>query len=459
MALLLLLTLAGVLLDALFRTQAETALREVLDAQMVALITAAEPGSDGQWLNADRSVEPRLQTPGSGLYAEIRERGGTSIWRSASTAGVFLDLSRATPRGAVEFGTLDTPRGERLAVMWRGLDWEFEEPGATGKRVSRPLVFAVATSRTPSDARLRAIRRQVLWGSVALAALLLAIVYWWLRTATRPLRVLEQELREVENGSRQALTTGLPREIDGVAQGLNLLLESERRRIARYRHNLADLAHSLKTPLAVIARAVEGDRGEASALIAAEARKMTALIERHLKRAALGGGVTLGQQPVEVAPVLAELRATLLRAYPHKDLAIEVQVAAGVRFLGDRADLLEMLGNVLDNACKWCQGRVRVSAAVAAGRVRIDIDDDGPGLPEALLAQGPARGLRADEAIPGHGLGLAMARETADSYGGALQLGRSALGGARVSLILPAGRDRPEDRSGFPARGAGRATS
>lgn len=434
------LGLAGVLVERLFSQQAEAALRDLLDAQMVALIAATELSIDGKVLTADGTTEPRLQTPGSGLYAAVYSLDGRSLWRSASNVGTFIELNASLRSGEVQYADRSTPAGEPLAATWRGIAWQF----APGRE--QQLVFAVAASRAPALAALQRLRRNLIVGSLVFTALLASGLGWVLRGATRPLRQLEAEIAAVEAGERENLSAGFPREVSGVVSGLNTLLNGERKRIARYRNNLADLAHSLKTPLAVI-RASLGDgasdrrlESSDSSVIAGEVDKMSSLIDRQLRRAAMSGGVTLGQTPIELAPLLAELRVTLLRAYSHKDLAVELQVTPGASFRGDRTDLLEMTGNLLDNACKWCTGRVTAKVMDDPQTLQIDIEDDGPGMPASLVASGPSRGLRADETTPGHGFGLAMVRDIAESYGGELILGTSALGGARASLRLPRAR-------------------
>ncbi len=426
------LGLAGLSLDRLYRQQSENALRELLDAQMVALIAAAEPASEPNTLSADGTTEPRLQTPGSGLFAEIRRADASVVWRSGSTAGAFLDLTRNAPVGEVLYADFQGRQGEPLLGIWRGLRWQFA-PG-----VEQDLVFAVAASRRPSQVALAQLRRNLFAGSMVFAAILLGVLLWVTRSTTRPLRQLESEIAAVEAGERQVLSEGFPREVAGVAAGLNMLLTGERKRIERYRNNLADLAHSLKTPLAVIrAQLRETEAGETGKIVAGEVDRMTALIDRHLKRAAMSGGVVLGQAPVDLNAILGELRVTLLRAYSNKDLLIELHPAPGAMVLGDRTDLLEMVGNLLDNACKWCRSQVRVTVLETAQQWQVQVEDDGPGMAPSLLASGPERGQRADEATPGHGFGLAMVRDTVESYGGELQLGSSGLGGARASLLIP----------------------
>jgi two-component system, OmpR family, sensor histidine kinase PhoQ len=210
--------------------------------------------------------------------------------------------------------------------------------------------------------------------------------------------------------------------------------------VARYRDTLGNLAHSLKTPLAVVRASLPA--GEAGSNVGSEIDRMTGIIEHQLKRAAATGGALLGAAPVEVGQIAAELRSTLLKVYAGKDLSIELAVASGAQFIGDRGDLTELMGNLLDNACKWCRSRVRLGASSVYGagpreRLSLVIEDDGPGISEQDRARIGQRGVRADENVPGHGLGLAMVQDTVDLYGGKLEIDGSPLGGARFSLRLP----------------------
>jgi two-component system sensor histidine kinase PhoQ len=231
-----------------------------------------------------------------------------------------------------------------------------------------------------------------------------------------------------------------------VTAGLNALLQSERNRIVRYRDTLGNLAHSLKTPLAVIRASLgsaESEERRSEAAIQLEIDRIAQIVEHQLKRAAAGGGATLGQAPVPVLPLLCDLRAALMKVHAARDLQLEVDAAPELGFFGDIGDILELLGNVVDNACKWCRARVRVTARLDPDRalprrLSIVVEDDGPGIPQELRARVIERGVRADEHVPGHGLGLAMVRDTVAIYGGQFLIGSSeALGGARVELRLP----------------------
>ena len=414
-------------LDTGFREVAQRTLRDELDRQMVALIAAAEPQPDGGYAPAPHALDPRLETPRSGVYAEIRSAGRE--WRSPSTAGLNSDFGRLLSGGERNL-SYATFGADRVAIESRSIQFEGADNAPS------PLTFSVATSLSPYQQELWRFRRELGGWFLALMLLLLLTLAALLQWVLGPVRRMEREIHEVEAGRRESLGAGYPRELARVAGNLNALLIGERKRVARYRNTLGNLAHSLKTPLAVMR--AEG----ASGTVSTEIDRMSGIIEHQLKRAAASGGALLGQAPVGVSQVAAELRATLLRVYARKDLVIELAVPPAAQFIGDRGDLTELLGNLLDNACKWCRTRVRFGASIdesAEPRARLGlvVEDDGPGISAADRARVLRRGERADEKVPGHGLGLAMVHDTVDLYGGTLSIDASPLGGARFTLHLP----------------------
>jgi two-component system sensor histidine kinase PhoQ len=298
-------------------------------------------------------------------------------------------------------------------------------------------VFTAADTTEPQRRQLSHFRQQMAGWFGGLVLVLLATMAWMMRRALAPVRRLEQEIAAVEAGRVQGLGSDYPRELAGVTRGLNALLESERNRIARYRDTLGNLAHSLKTPLAVMRANPD------SSAIQVEVDRMAKIVDHQLKRAAAGGGATLGQAGVPLLPLAADLRLTLLKVHARKDLRIDVDIAASLGFIGDTGDILELLGNLLDNACKWCRTRVAVSARLDPARelprrLSVVVEDDGAGIAAADRVRVIERGVRADEEVPGHGLGLAMVRETVALYGGQFFIDSSpTLGGARVELQLP----------------------
>jgi len=425
------------LLDYLFRRAAEQGLREVLDAQMVALIAAADPDSQ-ESVTPTAALETRLNTPGSGLYAEIRSASGEAIWRSQSTTG--SDVQFGPPLEAGErsfFFTQVAGTRVHLAVASRSIVWD-DLHGQPAR-----FTFSIASSLDVYDAQLASFRQRMVGWFVGLAILLIATLALLMRWLLKPVRRLEREIKEVEAGTREQLGESWPRELTAVTSNLNALLEGERTRIRRYRDTLGNLAHSLKTPLAVMRQTLGGQPANgSSAALNTEIDRMTGIIEHQMKRAATSGGVLLGQAPVPLAPLVSELRVALLKVYGNKDLLFQVAIAPDVAFIGDRADVTEMLGNLLDNACKWARERVRIEATLDGSAdsrtaLQLVIEDDGIGIAEADRARVLVRGGRADEATPGHGIGLSMVHDTVALYGGSMRIDASPLGGARFEVKLP----------------------
>ena len=419
-------------LDTGFRALSERSLQELLDSQMVSLIAAADPLPDGSYAPTPQELDPRLRTPRSGLYAQIRSQH--HLWRSPSTAGRSSDFGALLVPGQRSNLTYTTFGHDRVAIESRAIQFADDPSG------KRTLTFSVAVSLSPYEEELWRFRRELIGWFIGLMLVLLVTLAALLRWVLGPVRRLEREIHEVEEGRSETLGAGYPRELSGVATNLNALLVGERKRVARYRDTLGNLAHSLKTPLAVMRASLSGSAPAGP--VGAEIDRMTGIIEHQLKRAAASGGALLGQAPVEVAQVAAELRSTLLKVYAGKDLSLELAVAPATLFVGDRGDLTELIGNLLDNACKWCRGRVRLTAGSveSAGpreRLNLVIEDDGPGISAADRARVLERGVRADQNVPGHGLGLAMVHDTVDLYGGQLSIDSSPLGGARFSLRLP----------------------
>src|SRR6185437_2357629 len=455
-----------VALDFEVRRLIADALRNQLEEQVVALVNAVDLDPNSGDIEVQQAAigdpELHLDLPGSGQYATLRDDSGKLLWRSPSLTGVDLTLGENVPTGKEEsLRYLPVPGGTEVAALSRRLQWEL---GSGPTKITRRLIFTAADSTDPQNHQLWAFRRVMAGWFGGLALALIAVMAWMMRRALAPVRRLEQEIEAVESGEALALGEGYPRELVGVTQGLNALLQSERNRISRYRDTLGNLAHGLKTPLAVIraslgppaetlgeSAAADGAVGAASVLsepicasIQREVDRMAQIVEHQLKRAVAGGGVTLGQTPVLILPPLTELRVALLKVHSRKDLSIDVDVPPDAAFLGDSGDILELLGNGLDNACKGCKSHVRGRGQLDADREttrRLDIvvEDDGPGIATADRHPVMERGVRASSAqVPGHRLALSIVRETVALYGGRFSIGQSeALGGARVELQMP----------------------
>ena len=266
-----------------------------------------------------------------------------------------------------------------------------------------------------------------------------------LRWSLAPLRRAEQDLIAIERGESTELTGHYPRELQGLTENLNALLRNDRGRVERYRHTLGELAHSLKTPLAVLWGALDEKipSEQLPGILQREVSRMTQIVDYQLQRAAASGRRALAT-PMAVGEAARQIVESLNKVYADKGVRCELRVPPGAQFHGPEGDLLEILGNLLDNAYKWCRQQVRVGAAPlaspAAGRqhagVSIWVEDDGPGIPSKDIQELLARRSRADEAVPGHGIGLRVVCDITALYDGSLRLGTSELGGARVEVSL-----------------------
>jgi signal transduction histidine kinase len=277
--------------------------------------------------------------------------------------------------------------------------------------------------------------------TVAAAAICAVAGFFLVRAAIRPLDGLRRRLVDVRSGNVPQLVGAYPSEVQAVVDELNALLAQNTEAVTRANARAADLAHGLKTPLAVLANEAENTRrggdAELAETIAHQVALMQRQVEYHLAHArAAAAGVSRNAQS-SIAESAEGLRRALLRLHAQRGIRIDVVVEPDAIFRGRREDLDEMLGNLLDNACKWAKSHVRVSSARAAHRVTVVVDDDGPGLEPGLRDRVLQRGVRADEAAPGSGLGLAIVRDVAELYGGSIALDHSPLGGLRATLTLP----------------------
>jgi signal transduction histidine kinase len=273
-----------------------------------------------------------------------------------------------------------------------------------------------------------------------LAAGLVAAVVFQVRFGLRPLHRLRMALSGVRSGQSEELQGRFPGEVQPLVEELNALLARNAAMLERARAQAADLAHALKNPLTVIKNEARTLHGPAGEILRKEAAAMAAAIDRHLSRARAraAGARAHPAQRTPVDAVVDDLRYSLERLHRDRGLTMDLSGDAGQIFAGEREDLEEMLGNLMDNACKWARQRVQVRVKAGPGRLCIQVEDDGPGVPPARFDEVLERGRRLDETTPGTGMGLAIVRDLAEAYGGAIALSPSPLGGLCASLTLPA---------------------
>lgn len=307
-------------------------------------------------------------------------------------------------------------------------------------------VLAIAVALTAGLARhstSRVFTFELHWLAVGFsAAILLVAGLLQMRKGLSPFDELRRRLQAVRDGSTATVGGGYPPEVQPLVTDLNVLLEHQAKAVARAQSKAGDLAHGLKTPLAVLAQEAERAAAEGHSEVAETIRQQVSRMQRHVsyhltQARAAASAATLNAR-CSVVDSADGLARALNRLYADRGISIEVQADLSHAVRVQRADLDEMLGNILDNACKWTQSRVVLTSSISRERVVIMVDDDGAGIAAAMREAVLQRGVRADEAAPGSGLGLAIVRDLAELYGGAIALAVSPLGGLRAALELPA---------------------
>jgi two-component system sensor histidine kinase PhoQ len=424
-------------LDAAFRDSAADAARDRLQGHVYTLLAAADIDADGGLFLPEAIPEARFSRPASGLYAQVS--GDDFIWQSPSMLGGVRQLPAAPLEpGADRFEGPAAVGAEELFLLALGVAWELEDGS------ERRFTFVAAESSDAYDTQIRRFRRS-LWGFLGLVAVvLLAVQGSILRWGLAPLRSIAGELRRVEAGDQERISGRYPRELEGLARNLNAFITSERRNLERFRNSLADLAHSLKTPLAVIRSNLESSRVDVETQHAIEEQvgRMDDIVAYQLRRGSTSG-TRVFAPPVPVEDCLQAVVRSLLKLHADSGIDCQLDVAPDLSFHGDRGDLMEIIGNVAENAFKWANGQVLIRARPVEGSgsghpgLALSVEDDGDGIDDHQIAEVLKRGVRADEKVQGHGIGLAMVVEIMTAYAGQVSIERSELGGARVRLEFP----------------------
>ncbi len=432
LALMLALSLIALAVDRGFRSAAEGALKERLESVVFLLLSTIELDEQGRPVIDDSLAEPRLDQPGSSLHAGALTPHG--VWESPSLMGVTGPPAyRLIERGRELF------RGPEIDGSWYvfaiGLGWEQPD----GEIIDLTLWAAEDPDRFQSTV---AGFRGDLWRWMGLAAALVIIAQLFiLFMLLRPLREVAQDVADIEAGREEGLAGRYPRELQPLTTNLNALLKTERSNATHYRQALADLAHALKTPLAVIRARLDSDQPPDQDDLERALSEMDRLLRRQLERAARSTRRTL-HQPIEVVPLVRRLADSLSRLYAEDQVRFEVEGSETLTAYADERDLMELCGNLMDNAAKYGRGRVRVTIEPGLPGARhagltIIVDDNGPGISEQQFADLLQRGVRADEHREGQGLGLAIAAQLVEAYDGRLEQVSSELGGAAIRIQFP----------------------
>ena len=438
------LGLTGLALDRAFVDTAQSALHERLQNYANAYLAGLEFTRDGQPL-IPPAPDERFLMPKSGLYARIHgttAAGETIEWESESTLGFQLPPPFQLGPGESRFeGPVASEFGEVYRYA-RHFEWVEEFGGVVEPKAS--FTLSVLEHEEFIDRQI-GVFRAALWSYLGAGALLLlGLQVFVLRWSLRPLRRVVRDLVGVETGMHDRLTGSYPRELAVLTDSINAFVEGEREHLGRYRNTLADLAHSLKTPLAVLRSRLETGTDESTLRteLRQQVARMDEIVAYQLQRAATSGH-QLFAAPLALSERAEGIVRSLEKVYAQKNVLCEFDIDPMARFYGEEGDLMELLGNVLENAFKWCHHRVLFSArtmTIAPQRragLLLVVEDDGPGIPPEQVERVLQRGVRGDERVQGHGIGLAIVQDIIRAYRGELAVERSEeLGGARFVIRI-----------------------
>ncbi|MCX5512107.1 histidine kinase [Kaistia algarum] len=430
------LVAAGFILSSLYRDTAERAFDARLSVYLKTLVGNLASQSPGELHDPGNLGEQRFELIYSGWYWQVGRASGPVLMASRSLATDTLDMARAEVLGTVdgiESATLTGPDGQELRLLRRTFTFDADHR------------YDVVVAGNVSDLKTEIRRFQT---SVALTLSvfgvgLIAAIWVLMRWALQPLDRVRHGLAELRSGREQRFEGPFPAELEPLARELNALINSNQAIIERARTHVGNLAHALKTPLSVITNEARASQGPLADKVAEQAELMRVQIHHHLERARIAARSKVIGVVTDVEPIVARLLRAMRRIHGDRDLSIEAEVPDGVKFRGEQQDFEEMIGNLVDNACKWSKSKVRVTVALGAvvdeeRWLTIAIDDDGPGLSDADIVEATRRGRRLDETKPGSGLGLSIVTDLAEIYGGTFVLRASPLGGLRAELSLPA---------------------
>jgi signal transduction histidine kinase len=427
------LAVAGVLLTGLFERHVTRHYDAELQSYLRQLSAAIEFSPDGRISLGQQLQDARFGEPLSGLYWQIEEDKSGFILGSRSLWDTRIPLPKdALAKGAVDSHILPGPQGTRLRVQERMI--VFDLPSG-----SRSLRMAVAMDVAEIAAARSGFAADI-WPSLATIGLLLLVAAWfYIGIGLRPLEGIRRSLNAVRNGASRRLEGDFPSEVMPLVVEANALLAAQDDSLARARARATDLAHGLKTPLAVLQSDAERLKARGQDDIGEEvwqlAEQMRRHVQRELARARLRGGETA--KPQAVRPVAERIMASLRRTPLGETLSWVLDIPADLTLSADTEDMTELFGSLLDNACKWARSEVRMEAQVSDAGICIRVLDDGSGVPEAALASLADRGVRLDESVPGSGLGLAIARDIVTAYRGSLVVRNRTGGGFAVILEFP----------------------
>jgi signal transduction histidine kinase len=422
------LAVGGLVLSNAFGVAAQNNFDAALATDMDGLIAAAEPDPHGGVTLQGRFLNHNFDRVYSGLYYQIKSGAGRQISRSLFDREIVpLDQSR---KGALTWGTAAGPENQQLRVVSRRVDL------TPDNAADADYTFLVAGDLSEVDRQTAEFNTTLFWSFLLLGAGLIGAILVQVKIGLLPLRRVSAALAKIRDGEARRLDGNFPTEIAPLATELNSLIQHSEEVVGRARTHVSNLAHFLKTPLSVLAAEADAQPGVLADTVKKQVFSMRRQVDHYLSRARAAGSLDVLGNRTQVSAVVDDLARVIGRIHPR--IVIDAECDEAFYFRGERQDLEEMLGNLIDNACKWARARVRVRCDRREGRLSFRIEDDGPGLSAAQRSQVGERGERLDESVPGSGLGLAIVRDISRLYGGFFTLDASSLGGVLACLELPA---------------------
>jgi signal transduction histidine kinase len=433
------LVLGGLVLSAAFRSAAQDNFDGTLKTDLDGVVVAAQPDPDGGIMLEERFLNASFRRVYSGLYYQIEpvQAGSGGILASRSLFGGHINPTLTSRQGAFSWGAASGPDGQHLRVVQQRI--EFPDTTTAAPDDTRAFRISVAGDMAALDEQIATFNGTLVWSFLLLGLGLVLAVFLQVRIGLLPLRRVATALAAIRDGSAQRLEGNFPAEVAPLASELNSLIAHSAEVVARARTHVSNLAHFLKTPLSVLASEAEASPpSELADQVKRQVFTMRRQVDHYLTRARAAGNVSALGNRTAALPVLTDLTRVLSRIHEARGIEIEMECPPNLYFRGERQDLEEMAGNLIDNACKWARHLVTVTARREGATLVLDIADDGPGLTAQERTKVGTRGERLDESVPGSGLGLAIVHDISKLYGGFFTLEAAPQGGLLARLTLPA---------------------
>lgn len=419
--------LTGIVLDKAFRNNITNLQQENLRTQIYTLLASAELNDNGKLLLPADMTEPRLNLSESTLHSRVVTNKNKVVWQSKSMLNINLPFICNREIGKFSFSKMTHNKNSFTLVTFT-TQWITDSGEKT-------YIFQVAENENILSSQINLFRKN-LWGWLAGVSFILIIIQTLiLRWGLKPLRYVAEDLLKIENGNEKRLGSEYPKEITPLTKNLNQLLDSSQQQLIRYRDALGNMAHSLKTPIAVLQGIIANTTIKEKETALEQLKSINTIVEYQLQRASTVGQLQFAEA-ITLRPITEKIVNTLNKVYKDKNVDSQVEIPDTLSIKVDEGDLFEILGNLIENAFKWCNNKVLLSAHINNGKTQLTIEDDGPGIDEKECELILLRGQRADQTTPGHGLGLAMVSDMLLLYEGSMQISKSSLGGAKIVINI-----------------------